>query len=531
MLQTNRIPAVYYILITLCGIFTSGCSSTRIIREFHDPVRLNSSTVHNRSIKVHLTDGNLYLLDSLITNGNSDTVSGYGSYFNQYREIILTNKNPEGLLIPPAFQIPLSGVALFETNDITGYNGKVLAMTLVGVPTAVLSIYCMINPKACFGSCPTFYCWDGKDTVLMAEGFSSSILRSFEKEDIDMLYHAKPTSNNINLKLTNEALETHVIRYADLLAFPRKQNERVFAAENGKFIRVSDIRNPSSCMAPEGDCLEAVQQMDQRERYSETDSRNLAAREFIEVNFNSVPDGEVGLIIGSRQTFLTTFLFYQSLAYLGYSAGNFAAEIESGNKSLQKKVNKVWNVLGGIDVLYQDRDGKWIKAGQFDEMGPIASDIHLIRLPANGQTTLKVKLSLTKGLWRIDYLALAKLGQSVEPLRIKPSLTLTEIEICDNNKKPQLADTLEPLITLPGDSYNLSYNLPGTSDEYELFLCSKGYYIEWMRESWLEEENFKKASLMFGFPQLFMKMAAKEFKAIEPNMEANFWKSRYVKKD
>jgi hypothetical protein len=389
----------------------------------------------------------------------------------------------------------------------------------------------MVNPKACFGSCPTFYCWDGKDTVLMAEGFSSSILRAFEKKDVDMLYHAMPLGNRIDLKLTNEALETHVIRYADLLVFPRKQNERIFSADNGLFFRVSDILSPSSCKAPEGDCLEAVKRMDQLERYSETDSSNLAAKESIELNFNSIPSGEIGLIIGSRQTFLTTFLFYQSLAYLGHSAGNFAAGIESGNKSLQKKVNKVWNILGGIDVFYQDRGGKWIKAGQFDENGPIASDIHLIRLPVKGQSSLKVKLELTKGLWRIDYLALAKLEESVEPVRIKPLVELTKTETCDNNKINQLTDTLDPLITLPGDKYYLSYNLPVTSEYYEFFLCSKGYYIEWMREPWLAEESFKKASLMFGVPGLFMKMAAKEFKTIEPNMEANFWKSRYVKTD
>src|SRR5512133_2795440 len=199
----------------------------------------------------------------------------------------------------------------------------------------------------------------------MAEGFSSSILRSFEKEDIDMLYHAKPTGNIVNLKLTNEALETHVIRYADLLVFPRKQNERVFAVEEGYFASVSDIRSPSSCRAAEGDCLETVRQMDQRERFSETDAGNLAAKEYIEVNFNSIPEGDLGLIIGSRQTFLTTFLFYQSLAYMGHSAGNFAADIESGNRSLEKKVNKVWDVLGDIEVSFQDREGNWIKAGGF----------------------------------------------------------------------------------------------------------------------------------------------------------------------
>jgi hypothetical protein len=52
-----------------------------------------------------------------------------------------------------------------------------------------------------------------------------------------------------------------------------------------------------------------------------------------------------------------------------------------------------------------------------------------------------------------------------------------------------------------------------------------------MREPWLREESLKKASLLFGTPRLFMKMAAKEFKLVEPTMEKNFWMSRYAKKN
>jgi hypothetical protein len=477
-----------------------------------------------------MKDGSLYMLDSLINTSSHDTVSGYGSYYNQYREIVKSNIIQSGIQIAPAFKIPLSGVALFETNDVKAATGKILTLALIGVPTAIISLYCIINPKACFGSCPTFYAWDGADTSLMAEGFSSSILRCFEKKDIDMLYWTKVTGNDFHLRLTNEALETHIIKYADLLVFPRADNERIFATEDGKFFKTSDIRSPSTCIAPEGDCLEAIKQMDHKERYSVTDSTNLIQREFIEMNFDSLPPGKLGLIIGCRQTFLTTYLFYQSLAYLGNSAGYFAARIESGDNNLKKRVNKVWELLGGIEVFVQNSNGDWEKVNQINEMGPIASDVHLIELPKPAMTKLKVKLRLTKGLWRIDYLALANLEQSIEPIRIKPALVIRENGL-SNDLESQLTDTLRPLITLPGDVYNLHYLLPGISKNYEVYLCSKGYYIEWMRETWLAQENFKKASIMFEFPRLFMRMTAADFKKVEPTMEDNFWRSRYVKKN
>ena len=530
MNMVSGLKSKYQIIFILLGIISFGCSPIRVIREFHNPVQLRTATLSNKNVKVHMKDGCLYLLDSLIKNNNPDTIKGYGYLYNPYREITRQNIMSTGIRIGPVFKIPLSDVALIETNEVKGVNWSLLTMALIGVPTAIISVYCIINPKACFGSCPTFYAWDGEDTVLMAEGFSSSILRSFEKKDIDMLYWTKVTGNDFHLRLTNEALETHVLKYADLLVFPRVNNERVFATEDGKFFKTSDIRNPSTCVAPEGDCLEAVKKMDHKERYSAADSTNLIKREYIEMNFDSVPSGKVGLIIGCRQTFLTTFLFYQSLAYLGNSAGYFAARIESGDKTIQKRVNKVWELLGGIEVFVQNSNGDWIKVNQVEEMGPIAADVHLVELPETKTNTLKVKLRLTKGLWRIDYLALAKLEQSVETIKIKPSLVIKE-NVTDNNPESQLTDTLKPLISLPGDVFNIYYNLPGISNDYEVFLCSKGYYIEWMRETWLEEENHWKASLFFGLPRLYMKTAAADFKNTEPTMEDNFWRSKYVKKN
>jgi hypothetical protein len=364
----------------------------------------------------------------------------------------------------------------------------------------------------------------------MAEGFSSSILPSFEKEDIDMLYHKKLTGNDFHLRLTNEALETHVIKYADLLIFPRNNNERVFASPDGRFFRTSEIWEPSMCRASEGDILKAVRQMDNIERYCPTDEKYLARREMIEMQFDSVPAGETGLIIGCRQTFLTTFLFYQSLAYLGNSAGYFASRVESGDKSLEKRVNKVWDLLGTIEVLVQSSDGKWKKAGEIGEMGPISTDVHVLPLPPTDKGRSNIKLRLTKGLWRIDYLALGKISRCTEPEKIHPS-KLTVLNSSGRETDSHLPDVNNPLVTLPGDAFDLQYMLPCKNEEYEIFLASKGYYLEWMRETWVKEENFKNAALLFGFPKKFMKMSAPDFKKIEPSIESEFWNSRYVKKN
>ncbi len=58
-----------------------------------------------------------------------------------------------------------------------------------GISLAVTA-YCIANPKACFGSCPTFYLEDegGREPERpQAEGFSESIARVLEARDIDAL--------------------------------------------------------------------------------------------------------------------------------------------------------------------------------------------------------------------------------------------------------------------------------------------------------------------------------------------------------
>jgi hypothetical protein len=228
---------------------------------------------------------------------------------------------------------------------------------------------------------------------------------------------------------------------------------------------------------------------------------------------------------------MTTYLFYQGLAYLGKSAGYFAARIESGDKYLQRKFDRIKDLLGGIEIFVRDPGGRWIRAGEVAESGPIASDVHLIRLPDELRSeNLNIRLRMTKGLWRIDYVALGRLGQEIDPILVEPKEVVAK-NSSGINTPPLLKDPQKPLITLPGDVYEIKYDLPDVSGPYDLFLKSRGYYLEWIREPWLQEENHVKAAIFFGLPKLYMKTASEDFKKEETILEECFWKSRYVTKN
>ena len=85
------------------------------------------------------------------------------------------------------------------------------------------------------------------------------------------------------------------------------------------------------------------------------------------------------------------------------------------------------------------------------------------------------------------------------------------------------------LATLPGDAYTLLYRLPENFDRWELFLESRGYYLEWMRSQWLDEEDHGRAAEMLLDPRAALRRLAPAYKRQEAGMDSVFWRSRYAR--
>jgi hypothetical protein len=120
--------------------------------------------------------------------------------------------------------------------------------------------------------------------------------------------------------MKNEALETHVVRRVRLLAAKRPEGGRVIATVAGDLREATDVRAVEACWADEGDCFAKVRAFDSDERFSSTDGNDLARREVVELQLPAA-DGPRGLVIAFRQTLTSTYLFYQSLAWLAGSIG------------------------------------------------------------------------------------------------------------------------------------------------------------------------------------------------------------------
>jgi len=473
-------------------------------------------------LKAHLKDGSVYVLYDWQALVDDSTLTGFGRHLDLNRKVLEEREKPEksSAFVSP-FAIPFDRIALVETND----PGASLAggLTFMTGVTAVVAVICLTNPKACFGSCPTFYASNGDSLVLMAEGFSTSVAPSLEKSDVDMLYHAQ-SKKNFELLVTNEALETHSICSADILAFDKKPGERIFATSIDEFYRCRDLCPPKAISGSEELNLSDLRAADGREYYSLADAENLCSKEELIVTFDPQSQSrQLGLIIGKRQTLLTTYLMYQGLAYMGGGVGYWMAEQE--RKGFETS-ESIFSLLGGIEIYAESPDGNWQLCDVIHETGPIATDFNLVRLPDQESSSVRVKIRMNKGLWRIDYLALAGIEGKAEPVVVEPCRVEKHIGK-EEDALARLLNDDEYLVTMPGDSYTIHYELPFESSE--IFLRSRGYYLEWIRDEWVKEQNFKKLNLMVNKPELFLKKAAKDYKLIEPTMEETFWSSRYVK--
>ncbi|HEX5133689.1 MAG TPA: hypothetical protein VFX92_14540 [Candidatus Krumholzibacteria bacterium] len=464
-------------------------------------------------LKAHMRNGDLFVLtDWRVATGSGD-VLGHGKRYDPSRTKIVLGD----------FRVPVDSVAMFETNRLVQSGATPALIVMAGV-TAGFAIFCAISPKTCFGSCPTFYLDDPDRPV--AEGFSASIAPSLEATDVDAVYPAAFAGGPLEVTMKNEALETHVVRFVNLLAVPHARGARVFADLNGAYWECSALSPPVSAAAPGGDITAQLHAADRREYFSPADSSNLATRESIRVDFDPpAPAATFGILLGCRQTLLSTYVLYQTFAYMGTEAGHWLAELERGR--LGAAGNGVVDMIGGLEVRIEAAPGEWRTVGEIREFGPIAIDHHLITFDAPAWTG-RVELVMTKGGWRIDDVARAQLTARVEPLRLQP-VDAARDGASDTAALAILRDTTRALTTLPGDTYTLLYDVPADGGEYDVFIESRGYYLEWIRDEWLREESATNLAEIFFDPRSAMERMAPAYKRAEPYMESAFWSSRYAK--
>ena len=136
-------------------------------------------------LKAHLRNGYVYVLQEWSWNDSSRSVSGRGTLFDADRHAV-------GQLTD--VKLPRDSVALFETN-VSHMSGSSVALAVMTGVTAAIAVGCALNPKACFGSCPTFYAprFYRRAACCRPRASRRASRPRSRRTDLDALYRARPT--------------------------------------------------------------------------------------------------------------------------------------------------------------------------------------------------------------------------------------------------------------------------------------------------------------------------------------------------
>lgn len=503
--------------------------SCRKTHYFRDSYRSLNELMHDADnlkqkgfLKAHFRNGNVCILnENWAIDSAALSISGTGKLYDY-------NRN---LLQDGSISFVIDSIAIFETNRLLNNPEKerIAAFTFLTGLDALMGVFCLSFPKACFGSCPTFYInQDDNFHYADAEGFSNAIAPSLEYHDIDALQRHEIKNGQFSLFMKNEALETHCINEIKLLAFPVAVNEKVYQSPENKFYSSNKLFPLNKALSDEGDISHLLSESDRNEWFSLSDAQNLASKEEIHLSFKDIPNSHnLGLVLHFRQTLMTTYFIYSAMGYMGDEVGDIFTQLDRDPDKLLKLENGIYNELGKVDVyVWNDLKKEWILQGGFYETGPIAINKQILPLKKmDFEENLKVKLVLNKGLWRIDHVSLADISGEAKPMEIQPESIVDHGKV-NHQLLQKLAHPEKYLISMPGDSYEFKFLFPDKSLNYELFLYSKGYYLEWMRESWLKDKNLFKLRDMVEYPKKYLKDEANEFKKYEHLMEEQFWGSK-----
>lgn len=525
--RLQSIVSVLSMVLLTIGIYS--CRKHYIDHGFRQNYTNVNKVIHTDAIKspffkVHFKNGNVSVLESWSLNSNKDSILGQGKLYDFNR-----NLYQQGPL-----SINIDEIAIIETNQLDAIKAqdkeKIASLSILTGANVLLDIVCITNPKACFGSCPTFYV-DGLTDLhnARAEGFSSAISPSLEKRDLDALQYST-ASNEFLLTMKNEAFETHMINELFIQAIPKHKDAHIYHDKHGSYYSCGSSISPRSAHVAGKDIGNAINSIDDIEYFSTTDPYELATKETIILEFDNLPTEDYGLLINFRQSLLTTFLLYSGISYMGDEVGDYFTKIETSPK-MKQILSNPFKRLGGITLsVWDEKNNDWQVFQELYETGPIAKNLRLAPLqniaPKHGK--LKLKIELAKGLWRLDYLGLTPIKAKVNPYTIYPN----HIEVIDGEDytiEDISNDDDNYLLSFPGNIFNFKFELPEIAEhhDYELFLSSKGYYLEWIRTDWIAGKNLPKLRKMLRNDTKTWRDLAQEFKTMEADMESVFWNSKY----
>jgi len=338
----RKVITIFFLLIALLIQSCKGPSVPRFQYEKAGDFISKSRQVKKQpALKAHLKGGDLvFIYQNWEIDTVAGTVSGIGERFDYNRKVIKKGD----------LQLAMDSVLIYEMNQDLELADGLMALVPLAILNVAATIACIANPKACFGSCPTFYTEDGTVFTAKGEGFSNAIAPSLEYGDVDDLM-TTTQSENFKLIMKNEAQETHCLKAVELWALPINKGQEALMTRDKRFFSSSLQTPPLAAEVAGKDILKPLLESDKQEYFSAADPDNLASKEELILEFSTTKlKGDKALLLDFRQSLMTTYFIYSAMAYMGDEVSDIFAKIEREKDLYSQLDNGLKSQLGELEV-------------------------------------------------------------------------------------------------------------------------------------------------------------------------------------
>jgi len=464
----RRVALPLVILVSAC-IHVYQSIETRPL-DPHTPVTVTTP------VKAHLADGSTVVFLTGVTV-DSAHVRGDGNRYS------LTLRDSAAVSSIPLDSIV--GMEAFE-QSVNGFSSFAVSVLATGGLTLVVGALAV----AIFGSCPTVYADSAGTALLQAEGFSYSIAPIFESRDVDRLRVVQAADGSVRLEIRNEALETHYVNHLELLEVMHESAETALVDERNGLVVVADQHPLMGAIDRRGHDVSDRLAAEDGNVYR-TDPKTMEQARLPDLDdwidlTAPVPAGtdSVAIVFRLRNSLLNTTLLYDVM--LG----------DPGVRSLDwvgKDLKQVGPALA-VAQWYQQRMGmnvavsdgrEYHVVAHLRDTGPIAWKDVAIVVPVVTPGRVRVRLTFPTDNWRIDRVAVADHFRRVSPIVIP----LAEVREGETLNPTALANMRDAdgryLQTSPGQRFTAVFRPRNSAGPRTFFLAAQGYYMEWVRPSWL----------------------------------------------
>jgi len=384
--------------------------------------------------------------------------------------------------------VPFSRIVFIEGLEMSFWKGvwvfPVLSGCISGVESAFSSHSSFEIHRIGGSSCPYVYSYDGSSFRLDAEAFGTSVSKAFEAETYSVLPSLVPVSGHLDVRISNERPETHLINSVHLYVGDAGGVTSAVLDVNNVLWPVENVQPPSAAHDHSGnDILAEISAKDNRRWQSDlaNTTANSGFRDELNLQFDR-PDGasDATLVVDAINSDLVTEAYRAAGSVLGDATMQFYRALEH-DPQLQARIRD-W--IRDCSLRIEEKEGnEWKVVGSMEPEASVAPFSRAIRIHHLNDVPgpLMFRLSSLTDVWRIDAVQID--FSTVKPIPLRP-LSLASVKASDGNDWGRALANYDTsyAILFPPNHLDLTFDAStSTTMRKPLYVfAARGYLYEWL---------------------------------------------------